>query len=1050
MHKRFLLAVLVLLAFFSLSNLNAQTTTSFPEESLVARLNKIAGGNGVNISFDSNLIKGVLVPALDVKNQNVEKILGSTLSTTGYTYKKMSEKSYAIIKKPVTAPKKPGKIIGKVVDDTGLSLPGATLRVVETNVAVASDTDGNYSLSLEPGNYTIEASFMSFQTQKITGVKVTENVVTPLDIAMKEDAQSLDEVVITMDYRQASTAGLYSQQKKNLAITDGISSEQMKKTADNNIAQVLGRVSGITMQNNKFVVVRGMSERYNNVQLNGSSLPSTEPNRRNFSFDIIPSNLVDNVVVAKTFMPDMPGEFAGGLVQVKTLSVPDQKFLTFSIGNGFNTQSYGKDFYSNTRYSGDYFLGSDKRDWYKNGLYDRINNAIENQDTNLRNRLNAQIPNHWGLQKFNGDPIQNYSVSAGIPFRLKDGSSIGLVGALTYRHEEEREDYEWKERFGSATSDDGIRSTFITSTAALFNSGWKSDNHRIDWRNLYNRRFTHDNTRQTEQEPLGSGGLDAHEFRIYSSVLENELWQTRLDGEHQFFGKKLKFSWFGDFNQLVRDQPDDRFNSAYLMGTDDQGTPALDWLEGRAGETIPVDAGGIYASRLEEKKWNAGGNLEYAFEVAGNQQKVKAGYWGTFRSVDFKQATMRIYLEDSSQENNLSPIQDLFASGNFLDGTYSFTPISYLPGDQPLANRDSYSGDQDINAGYIMGDFSFFKKLHLSGGARLESSKMEVQTVARFLNPNGDGGWLWKDSLMIYKEDRWLPSVNLTYDLRQSLKFRAAYSKTLARADFRERSANIYYDIIQQAEVMGAASLQDGYSKNYDLRLEWYPSAGEVISISAFQKDLTDPVELLAASTATGDIFIYVNLQKAKVQGLEFNMRKHFGFIAASLKNLYLTGNATLLDGWVKIQPTEVMGTHITAEDRDRLPNGLAPRNYNAGLAWDIEKFGAAVNYNYIGHRVKYAGSTEFLDQYESGRSTLDAQMSFRFRKNKMELKLNATDLLAQKFIDYRNASEQRFAPDGSNYFVALNGKGYDKGEDVVLRKMKRGSTFSFTLSYNF
>jgi TonB-dependent receptor len=940
-----------------------------------------------------------------------------------------------------------GNIKGTIIDSQGLPIPGVNIKVIETGSGTVSDINGNYTIALPAKTYTIEVSYISFQKQKITGIVVEDGRSTQLDIVMKEITNSLKEVLVTSNYKKASTAGLFAVQKKAVSITDGISAEQMKQTSDNNVAQVLTRVVGVTMQENKFVVVRGMSERYNNVLLNGSSLPSTEPNRRNFSFDIIPSNLIDNVIVAKTFTPDMSGEFVGGTVSVNTLSVPQENFLTLSIGSGYNSQSFGKDFFSNTIYKEDYFLGTNKRDWFKNGWYDSFkpvartpgNDNLANSAENYR--LGGEIPNHWGLQKFNANATQSYAISGGMPFKFKDGSSFGFITAFNYRHEENREDYEFKGRFNNITSDDGIQSSFVTVGAGLLNTGWKNKNNRIDWRNLYNRRFTHSNSRQTDFDIDDPG--NQYVLGILSSVKENSLWQTQLEGEHKLLNKKLTLTWFGDYNQVNREQPDDRFNTAIRQSVTDAGLPVYKWFVGALGNRNILRGGGIYAGLLKEKKQNIVGNLEYAFKMAGNNQKVKTGYWGTFRSSNFKQVLLSVNRGNNiTNDITFSPIQDLFAPNNFISGVYQLDPFSSGTGGLDTKNGDDYDGKQNINAVYLMGDFTFLKKMHLITGVRLEDAKMTVNSVARDYNNLQSIEFV--DTLIVYKKRNFLPSVTLTYDVLTALKFRAAYSRTLARSDFRERSPSLYYDVNERIQVSGNSGLIDPSATNYDLRLEWYPSAGEIISISGFHKDFTSPIETLVIQYNEGDLAQYVNLKEAKVEGIEFNLRKHFGFITKGLENLYLTSNVTLLKGSVRLDEVDVQGKIINASDRGRAPNGLSPLNWNAGLSYNLDKVGASINYNYLGYKIRFAGSSEFLDQYDAGRGSLDAQLSFKLMKEKIELKINVSDLTAEPFIIYTNASK-----DGLN-LEAINGKQYNKGEDKVLRKALNGSTYSFSIAYKF
>jgi hypothetical protein len=214
-------------------------------------------------------------------------------------------------------------------------------------------------------------------------------------------------------------------------MTDGISSDLIKRTSDNNIAQVLKRVAGVTVSDGKFVTIREMSERYNNVQLNGSSLPSTEPNRRNFSFDIIPSNLIENVTVNKTFTPDLPGEFTGGLMLVKTLSLPEEKFLSLSLGSGVNTISTGNEFQTNQRFKSDYFFGeTDSRTWFLGREAEQVTQSV----------TNAGKMNHYDIYKYTTAPLQNYALSFGLPVKINEWHKIGSVAAATYRHEEPIDD----------------------------------------------------------------------------------------------------------------------------------------------------------------------------------------------------------------------------------------------------------------------------------------------------------------------------------------------------------------------------------------------------------------------------------------------------------------------------------------------------------------------------------------------------------------------------------------------------------------------------------
>ena len=445
-----------------------QKATSYPAEALELRLNRIAKTYKVEVAFDGKNMKAISVPAATKRN-SVEVDLSNSLSNTGYSYKKVSAESYSVYQDDNKNKKSSGKgtITGTVLDKDGFPIPGATVVIAGSNTGTATDIKGNFTLKDVPTRtYMVEVSCISYQKMRISDVKVAGGRTTPLDVILQDETEMLNEVVVTATYNKASANALYSKQKTMVAMSDGISADLVKKTSDNNMAQVLRRVSGVTIDNGKYVNVRGMGERYNNVQLNGASLPSTEPNRRNFAFDVIPSGLVDNVTIAKTFTPDLPGEFTGGLIEVQTLAVPSKKFLDISLGTGMNTQSTGKDFLSNKRFKSDWLFGEmNDRQWY----------AGRSEDEGKIGTQNAALKNTFGMKKFTAMPIQNYSLTFGAPIELGYGHKLGVVAALTYRNEQTTEEYK---EMNTITKDSlngpGKRYKFVTSVGAVANVGWET------------------------------------------------------------------------------------------------------------------------------------------------------------------------------------------------------------------------------------------------------------------------------------------------------------------------------------------------------------------------------------------------------------------------------------------------------------------------------------------------------------------------------------------------------------------------------------------------
>lgn len=1012
----------------------------FPRENLIQRIHKIEQLKNVTISFDQYMVQDVAVPEMEIdKEASIETLLKQSLQASSLDFKKYSDSNYSIVRKQQRGPmpdnpdnaKDRGSLFGIVLDEAGEPLISVTVAVAGTTLGAITYINGQYTLKQIPeGTHVIEARFISYQTQQVSGVQVTGGKNTRLDLVMKPASKELGEVVVKAGYKQASAEGLYARQKSAIKMVDGISADLIKKTSDNNVAQVLKRVSGVTIDKGKYVTVRGMSERYNNVQLNGASLPSTEPNRRNFSFDVIPAALIDNVTIAKTFTPDMAGEFVGGFVEVNTLAVPDKRFFNITVGSGMNTNSTGKDFYSSKRFSVDYLFGEiDHRTWYT----DRT------EEASLVNIKTAGQKNTYGLRRYTAAPVQNYGVSMGLPFNLGKNQHLGVVGALTYRNEQTIEDITEAHMITrDSLYRDSWRNSFVTATGAVGNLGWEMPGHKINWRNLFNNRFTH-----TNQERFIHKYYEGYNFaEQYSVLLQSRLWQSQLDGEHHLFGKHLQLNWNASYNKVTRTNPDDRLVTGNKNGETADGDDVFYWMDSMLDDGS-ISAGHIMYSNLDETKKNSGADMAYSFSLGNNRQKLKAGYLGTFRRSNFEQQYLKGQYTTNDVINwmGLSP-QSMFSTEHFADGSLTYV-ISGMTADR----ADYYTGRQNVHASYLMGEFSMLQKLHITAGTRIEKAKTEVTT--RIYNLTVDH----VDSLVTLDKTDWLPAAALVYNLTANLNARAAYSHTLARPDFRELSRNYYYNVDDRVYVTNPRALRQSATDNYDLRLEWFPRAGEVISVGAFYKEFTDPVELVTrVGSDKQNYYMYsANLDKATAKGLEFNIRKSLGFTAPGtfLENLYLGGNATIIKGDVTYNLDEVLGMpNIIATTRNRPLLGLSPYTVNANMAYEGPAFGAAVNYGRNGRRLVTSGDYDKYDQYEASRDVLDLQLSARFLRQKLEVKLNASDILNQDIIVYRN-TQIVDSSDGTEYVDLTDDMDYNDG-DQIMSRIKKGVNLSLSLSYKF
>ncbi|RZK63903.1 MAG: TonB-dependent receptor, partial [Pedobacter sp.] len=337
-----------------------------------------------------------------------------------------------------------GKISGKVSDQkTGETLIGVTIKVVGLTKGAATDVEGRYVIGgMTAGKYTIEASYVGYSTKRITDVEIKGSLATVVDLIMEEsNDQKLNEVVITASVKQESVNALYSSQKNSARISSGITADQIRRSPDKNTSEVLKRVSGASVQDGKFLVIRGLSDRYNVALINNSLLPSTEPDKRAFSFDIIPSNMIDRIVINKTASPDLPGDFAGGVTQVITKDIPDNNFINFSISTGYNTQATFKDFTSNKR-NGTDFLGFDDG---SRGIPSGFpsSRAIYNPaNTAQRVAFSKLFNNPYKDETTTALPVQSYQFTWGNVARFKNESSFGSIISLNYRREQNKRNAE--------------------------------------------------------------------------------------------------------------------------------------------------------------------------------------------------------------------------------------------------------------------------------------------------------------------------------------------------------------------------------------------------------------------------------------------------------------------------------------------------------------------------------------------------------------------------------------------------------------------------------
>lgn len=905
------------------------------------------------------------------------------------------------------------KLSGRVLNQKNEPVAGATIAVSGITKNIAADVEGRFSITLEQGKkYIITVSAVGYQAKEVSEVEVKADDDNVITIVMEVAAKEVGEIVIRSTARKENTSGLLNFQRNNVSLSSGLAADFIRRTPDKNTSEVLRRVSGASIQDNKFVVVRGLSDRYNQALINNAMLPSSEPDKKAFSFDVIPSQLIDNIIINKTATPDLTGEFAGGLVQINTKDIPAKNFVTVGIGLGFNTQSIGKDFISNERGQYDWLGFDDRRNIptsypMKYGVYNTL--SVEQ-----RRQIAADFRDDvWNEVTSVAGPIQSYNITWGNSVRGKKGGTFGSVVGVTYRNSKllytaTKELFERGQNSQEFFDFTDRQNKYSTNLGGIVNLAWTKGKNKIAFKNLFNQLFEDNYYQRT-----GINTENLQDVSLRSSVLnQRTLFSSQLEGTHTFFSK-LKFNWNFNYSYNNKEQPDLRvITYGKSIGTNNPFQVNL-----RGNNT------NRFFSNLTDHAFGTNGSVAYDFKIGEQKQTVKIGGSATVRLRDFR-ATIFGYSEPSDISLINLPYNTIFNKQNFTKNN-SFEMITALQNPQ-----DKYYGISALSAGYVMFDNKLADNWRLIWGTRVENFE-------QFLKSNQQGSE--KAQIVLTQKFDFLPSANLTFNAGSKSNLRAGISRTVARPEFREIAPFAFFDFEVIASTAGQPNLRRSSIINADLRYEWYPKAGEVISAGVFYKDFTDPIELRlnSASVATRRQYEFQNAAQATLYGTELEFRKNLSFLSKSkqwLEKLFFTGNVSVIYSEVLLSNVDVNGN--PAAPTARPLQGQSPYLINAGFQYDSKGgSGFSLLYNRIGQRLALVGNSDFGDIYERPRHLLDFQFTQKILKRKGELRLTISDLLNQPIQTYENRNEQ---------------KAFNSDVDKTFSSFKPGTTFTIGFTYDF
>lgn len=911
-----------------------------------------------------------------------------------------------------------GKIEGKVTDSkSGAILSGVSILMDGDKAIASTNIDGYFVITVATGKkYSIKLTSVGYQPKEITDIEVTAGQVTHLDILIDKASKTEEGVLVRASARKESAAALITYQKNTAVVAQVVSAEAIRRSPDKNTGEVLKRVPGASLQEGKYLVVRGLADRYNQAMLNGVLLSSTEPDRKTFSFDIIPSSLIDNIIINKSFIPELPGEWAGGLIQVNTKDVPAKKFFTIQIGTGFNSNTIGNDFYS--------YQGSNT-DWlgYDNGK--RALPANLPLKANFAELTKAEktayakdFENIWSADKKNSTftPALNQSVSFNFGFnkKLSSKNKLAAVFAVNYNKSNKRIIYENQVNtfqnnvpnlsFGydnNKYSRDILAGALANITLQLGN------NSKISFKNLLNINTTNYTTIRNGKDFDGfaSGqGIRATELAFKA----NTFFNTQLSGDHNIRKYKAKLHWFGGFNILDQYIPDQR-RLQYIQ--DNPANPNSIYIAAIGASNASQKSGSRYYGFLNDYIYTAGGDLSKDFQIGKLTQSVKAGYFFQVKDRLFDSRPFAIYLPIDNRQLLMLPADKIFAPENFGNGSDNKFAFNELAG-----SSYRYIANSILNAGFLQFDNQITEKLKIVWGLRIEDFDQVIGSMKK------------SDPRHVHnKVTDYLPGLNATYKLNTKTNIRLSGSQTVIRPEFRELSTFQFYDFDLGATVAGFTGLQRTKVSNFDLRYELYPKSGELFTIGVFYKYFNKPIEAYFNPSSGGaSTYNFINAKEANSFGAEVEFRKKLDFSNA-LKNFTVQGNVSYIYNRVS----------KIGNDAERPMQGQSPYLFNAAIQYDIEKYGinTTLLFNQIGRRIAYVGGSDQPPIWENPRPVLDFQIAKKVLKNKGEVKMNVSDIFNKNAIFYNDLNDN---------------KKYDKGTDAFAIKRKYGTNFSLTFGYNF
>ncbi|MCO6427350.1 TonB-dependent receptor [Nitrosomonas communis] len=900
--------------------------------------------------------------------------------------------------------------------ETQKPIKDAQVFISGLNQRLRTDEQGRVQINVPAGAYSVSLLHSAYNSQTRDNVEIVKDQLTELSFNLTPAGVELAEFVVLEPHLAGTLTAVIEEQKTSAEVATIMSAEQFSRSGDADAAAALRRASGLTLVGGQFIFIRGLGERFSSTLVNGASVPSPDPTRRVVPMDLFPTNILESVLVQKTYSPDRPGEFAGGTIELRTRGIPDEFFFNFNGQIGFVD---GSTFAKGLTYKGgdlDFLSFDDGARDLPGSIENATAGGARIEPKTIFNpngltpaeleTIGEDLSDVWDIKRKDNPPDGRMQASMGDVFNFGDFRA-GYIAAAGWRQE-----YRNLKEINRAFIATGREDNVLTKTQEFdvrrtlqevqLNGYFAADLEYKDKHRLFSKTMY---LRQSVDEGRISQGFSDAELtdirRTRLRFFSNQLLMQQFGGAHMFdWAKDLKVDWLYTNATADREDPktrDYRYDEiapntgefAFSRRADSNQTLFGDLKDKdeswRVDVKLPLEPSPNYKFSAEsgfitQNRTRNSGIQRFTYIPAGADARNPA------------------ILAQPSLEDILQP---RFIGPNGFQVRDTTRPT------------DSFAAKMDLFSYYGKLDANLFETLRISGGLRWEDMNQNVETFKSV----GE-----RSESIISRLDRvdMLPSVSATWLISEKQQLRAGFSQTISRPDFRELSPAPFTDMNTNQETIGNPNLKQTDVTSYDARWEYYLSPNENILVGFFWKDLTLPIEVVAVPGNAG-LLTFQNADSARVYGVEFELLKNLGFIHPRLENITFGGNYTWSDSSAKLNEQ-----NLQAQTTSNRPlQGHSQHIINFQLGYDNRQWGtqATLLYNVASERIESVGLLGAPDKYEQPFQQLDFVLSQNINKW-LAMRVTMRNLLDDKFVV--------------------------KQGDEVTREFRRGREFSLGVRINF